>query len=460
MAKFETEIAANVAKRFMEALFKTDLTIAIEDRWQTSFLTRWFDIVIYKSANPLAIIEIKNSLKNKNILARATDQVRSAISITSSRYGIVTDNEVFFLYDRNEREQDFVELPFEIIIGKIVNPERIKILKKDKREVINIITEAANLYLSDNVEFLNFIKSTSFLSRLTFDLRTNSYTFSDGNEGILAFENQFFNKMFGEFTDNKICRYTSLNTIFSMLNYNSFRMNGLVGMNDKSEVNYVDNYLNGVEKPLIKEHYNTIIALNNRYITSCTKFSRKDDLTLWRLYAEDAKGVCLTFQIKKENLSNHILLQRVKYADINGRHNELDFLKHIKDKVELITGFKFEFKKIGYWKHFFKPHDYEIEEEVRLLIIDDNTLDKIKSDWVMTFTHSIVNPVMDFRLNSKTFPIQLREIMLGPKCSEQEINLIQLQEMIRRKKREITLSATNSDLSNLKVDISNIKNYR
>ena len=64
MAKFESEIATNVEKRFMEALFKTDLTISIEDRWQTSLLTRWFDIVIYKSANPLAVIEIKNSLKN------------------------------------------------------------------------------------------------------------------------------------------------------------------------------------------------------------------------------------------------------------------------------------------------------------------------------------------------------------------------------------------------------------
>jgi hypothetical protein len=68
--------------------------------------------------------------------------------------------------------------------------------------------------------------------------------------------------MFGEFKETQICRYTSFNTLFSMMNYLSFRRNGLVGMNDKSEVNYVANYLNGIEKPISKLHHNSVIALN------------------------------------------------------------------------------------------------------------------------------------------------------------------------------------------------------
>jgi hypothetical protein len=237
-------------------------------------------------------------------------------------------------------------------------------------------------------------------------------------------------------------------------------MNGLVGMNDKSEVNYVETYLNGVEKPLIKEHHNTIIAINNKYITSCSKVARKDDLTLWRLYSDDATGVCLVFDVKRNNLNNHVLLQKVKYANEEGKHKELDFLKQIKEDVESITGYKFEFRKIGYWKHFFKPYHYSIEEEVRLLIIDDNSLIKIKSDLVLTFSHSIINPIIDFRLNSKSFPIQLKEILLGPKCPEQETNLVQIQEMIRRKKREIVEKSFDSNLTNLKVELSKIKHYR
>jgi len=115
---------------------------------------------------------------------------------------------------------------------------------------------------------------------------------------------------------------------------------------------------------------------------------------------------------------------------------------------------------LGYWKHFFKAHDYAIEEEVRLLIIDNDTLDKLKTDWVMTYTHSIFNPVIDFRLNSKLFPIQLRTILLGPKCPEQETNFVQIEEMIRRKKKEIKAKSYDSNLSNLKVELSAIKHYR
>ena len=460
MERFESEIEKIVINRFKEALAKTDLTVQSEDKWQTALLLRRFDIVIYRGTYPIAVIEIKVNLHNKNLLARATDQVRSALTITNSRFGIVTDSNKYFLYDRSNKELDFIELTFDEVIQRLSNPEKIKVAKKDREQVLQYILQAADKHLSDNLEFQTFIRSKSFLSRIQFDSNSNSYFFSDDEGGISSFENQFFIKMLGEFKETQICRYTSLNTIFDMLNYISFRMSGLVGMNDKSEVNYVETYLNGVEKPLIKEHYNTIIALNNRYITSCTKISRKDDLTLWRLYSDDAKGVCLIFNVKKSSLNNHVLLQKVKYADENGKHKELDFLKQIKDDVDSNTGFKFEFRKIGYWKHFFKPHDYAIEEEVRLLIIDDDSLAKIKSDWVMTYTHSIINPIMDFRLNSKTFPIQLREIIIGPKCPEQETNIVQLQEMIRRKKREITEKSYDSNLNNLKVELSNIKHYR
>ena len=333
MSSFESEIELLVASRFKEALTQTTLDVRQQDSWDTNLLKRRFDIVIYKNVHPLVVIEVKNSLINKNLLARATDQVRSALSITNSRFGIATDNETFYFYDRNNKDLDFIHLSFDEIINRIINPEKVTIAKKNREDIWNAIVESANRHLKDNVEFLSFIKSKSFLNRVQFDQNSNSYYFSDSDGGITSFENQFFNKMFGEFKDTQICRYTGLNTIFDMLSYLSFRMSGLVGMNDKSEVNYVENYLTrdnsniGVEKPLIKEHHNTIIALNNRYITSCSKIQRKDDLTLWRLYADDAKGVCLVFNVKKKNLNNHVLIQKVKYADAKGNHKELDFLK-------------------------------------------------------------------------------------------------------------------------------------
>lgn len=466
MERYDSELELVVANRFKEALKQTSLDVRLQDRWETSLLKRRFDIVIYKGIHPLAVIEVKEIYQSKNILARASEIVRSALSITNARFGIATDSQTFYFYDRNEKDQDFFQLSFDEIIQRLINPEKVKVVKKDKEDVLNIIIEAVNQHLQDNIEFLTFIKSKSFLSRIQFDQNSNTYIFSDDDGGITSFENQFFNKMFGEFKDTQICRYTGLQTIFDMLSYQSFRMSGLVGMNDKSEVNYVESYLNrdndniSIDKPLIKEHHNTIIAINNRYITSCSKIQRKDDLTLWRLYSDDAKGVCLVFDVKKSNLNKHVLLQKVKYADEQGNHKELDFLKQIKVGVERLTGFKFEFRKLGYWKHFFKANNYAIEEEVRLLIIDNDTLDKLKLDWVMTYTHSIINPVIDFRINSKSFPIHLRTILLGPKCPEQETNYVQIEEMIRRKKKEIKDKGQDSNLNNLKVELSAIKHYR
>lgn len=456
----ESEIENIFLERLKLHIGDKSLRIVSQDRWKTPILTRWFDVVIYKGNNPFAVFEIKSSLSNKNTLARATDQVRSSLSITNARFGIVTDNETFYIYDRNEKENDFIEVSFDEVIGKITNVKNVRINRKVKRQILSIIKESAQIHLSQNSEILDFLKDEKIISKIKFDSNRNSFYFEDRLKNIKSFENQFFNKIFGEFLETKICRYTTLDTLFSMLNYISFRMNGLVGMNDKSEVNYVDNYLNGVERPLSKMHHNTVIALNKRYITSCSKINRKDELTLWRLYADDGTGVCLVFNIKRENLNDKVLIQRVKYADQNGNHLELDFLKHIREGVEALTGFTFEFRNIGLWKHFFKPYDYAIEEEVRLLVIEDPSLNPLDSNWVKTFTHSIINPFIDFQLNNSAFPIHLSEIILGPKSPEQDSNIVQLQEMIRRKRNHIITKKLDSDLKELKVKTSKIKHYR
>ncbi|MDC8003854.1 type I restriction enzyme HsdR N-terminal domain-containing protein [Aureisphaera galaxeae] len=460
MSTKESEIENIILTRLQESLIDVGLKVVSQDKWKTSRLTRWFDIVIYKGKNPHVVFEIKSSLASKNTLARATDQVRSSLSITNARFGIVTDNSLFFIYDRNEKENDFIESDFDGIIERITKVKNVRISQRTKWQILSIIKESAGIHLSQNLEISKFLQEEKIINKIKFDSNRNSFYFDDRLQNIKSFENQFFNKIFGDFLETKICRYTTLDTLFSMLNFISFRMNGLVGMNDKSEVNYVDNYLNGVERPLSKMHHNTVIALNKRYITSCSRISRKDELTLWRLYGDDGTGVCLIFDIKKENLNDKVLIQRVKYADHNGNHPELDFLKHIREGVEILTGFTFEFRNIGLWKHFFKPYDYAIEEEVRLLVIEDPSLNPLNSNWVKTYSHSIINPFIDFQLNNSAFPIQLSEVILGPKSPEQDSNIVQLQEMVRRKRRHITAKKLDSNLKRLKIKISKINHYR
>ena len=461
--RFDSERERVVYLEFLRAFSKypnSGLVLKPLDRWETALLRREFDLVIYKGTNPLAVVEVKGSFMNKNILARATDQVRSALTITSARFGIATDSVTFYFYDRENYEADFVQISFNDIVLRLVDVKLINISDKDREKVAEIITNVIKNQMSDRNELNDLLNNKSLISNIDFDQNSNSFYFRTKDAGINSFENQFFMRMFGQFTDKTICRYTTLNTIFTMLNYLSFRMNGLVGMNDKSEVNYVEAYLAGNDKPLIKQHRSSISAINNRYITSCTTIKNKDDLTLWRLYADDSRGVCLVFDTVDANLNNHVLLQKVKYADKDGKHSELELLKEIRRQVVERTGFPFEFKNLGYWKHFFKPYEYSIEDEVRLLIIDDPSIPSIKKDWVLTYTHSIVNPIIDFQLNGRQFPLHLKEVLLGPKCPEQETNKVQLEELIRRKKNEITTKKIDADLKGLKVDMSAIKHYR
>jgi hypothetical protein len=351
-------------------------------------------------------------------------------------------------------------MDFESIVLRLVDLKLIIITDRDKEDVAEIIMDAIKRELPDRNELNDLLTNRSLISNIDFDQNSNSFYFPTKDAGINSFENQFFTRMFGQFTDKTICRYSTLNTVFFMLNFLSFRMNGLVGMNDKSEVNYVESYLAGNEKPLSKHHHSSITAINNRYITSCTTIANKDNLTLWRLYADDSQGVCLVFDTVEANLNNHVLLQKVKYADKDGKHPELELLKEIRRQVLEVTGFPFEFKNLGYWKHFFKPYEYSIEDEVRLLIIEDPSIPSIKRDWVMTYTHSIINPIIEFQLNGSRFPLYLKEVLLGPKCPEQETNKVQLEELIRRKKNEITTKKIGADLSSLKVELSAIKHYR
>src|SRR5690606_33176341 len=103
---------------------------------------------------------------------------------------------------------------------------------------------------------------------------------------------------------------------------------------------------------------------------------------------------------------------------------------------------------------------YSIEDEIRLLIVDDGSIPSMANDWIMTHSHSIINPIIEFQLNSKVFPLHLREVILGPKRPEREANKVQMEELIRRKQYEISSKLMDSDLRQVKVGLSQIEHYR
>lgn len=426
-------VADKLERLFMKTLNSESYSVKFEDPWKTSNLTYYIDGVIYKDDRPLAIIEVESRLENVVHAEHTIVQLKSFLELTAARYGILTDGEVFYVLNDTSEDSSLTHISFDDLSRLILHPHEYESSETIKSGIVIVLREVSDDFYHDNHGLITFVASRINEECIGFDRQINAYYLLDSADSDeKGDENELFGLVFSEKPIRRICRYTSFGTFFTMLNKLSFRMCGLAGMNDKSEVNYVDRYLNGNETPYDKLHHNTISAINKRYITSCCSIDKKDDLTLWRLYGDNARGVCLVYDIIGSNLGDRVLLHEVKYPNKEGKHTELDFVKEVISRIKTKCGAKFEFRKLVYWKHFFKPKEFQGESEVRLLIVDDGSLTKErKQDWVLTNDHSIIIPVIDFNLNDPEFPLNLREIILGPNCPEKEINVKQIEELLR-----------------------------
>lgn len=441
---------------------KKEFRITIDDNWNLPNGIALFDLVVYRRENPLAVFDFIFSEIDENQLDKKLNSIKLAINITKARFGVLVFNDEYYLFDKGNRLEVLEILTFEKIIENLNSPKPIYLSEDLKKKLAKIILDRANqIDLDDKIHkqnFISFLTKSNLQEKFLFDPKSNSFGFFDNNKNLESFENVLFNNLLGDFNENRICRYTSLKSMFVSLNSSSYRMNGLVGMNDKTEVDYVDNYLNDYPMQYHKLHHNKISAINKRFISSCSMQNMADKLTMWRLYGDDCKGVCQVYKVNTLPLNNHTLLQKVSYSNEDEIHPLLEFLKWIKRDFEKLLGLNFEYNKLRYWKHFFKPYDYSVENEVRLLVIDSNDVSIEKRDWVLTDNHSILNPVIDIKLNHPDFPLILDEIILGPKCPEADINKVQIEELLRIKKTQMTFATKNYQKVN--VRISNIQNYR
>lgn len=296
-------------------------------------------------------------------------------------------------------------------------------------------------------------------------LRYNSdgqfFHFTGDLRDLETFENTFFRLLTEEVkTDEFIYRYTTLDTVFSTIKYTSIRLNGIVGMNDTSEVGYVESYLDNGFVPM--DNITDVEQINNRFIF-CSSVLR-DDLMQWRLYGDDCKGACLKFRVKKSSLLSGLQLRKISYGiekDGKNYHPELVLVAEIIKAVKELHKQSVQFRALGIWKHFFKSFEYSPEKEVRLLLIRTNTesikgerlVDEqphsIKKDWCLTTSHQIINPFVTIALDDDAIPFELKEIMLGPKCPEIIANKKQFTQLLRER-----------NLDNVTTEISRIKNYR
>lgn len=411
----QTELA--VQKIIWDSELKNHFEIRHNVKWRGANIYTEFDILLYTKDVIYAVIEIKTNL-TEQVFNTAKKQIDQAFKLTNCRFGIITDNKKFYIKDVHNNK-DFVEMDFNQIVKNLITPYKITQTKDGLDKIKEVLK---SLFDNDTID--------SICDNIKYDETQGFFSFTNIDE-----ERSFFLKIVGKLDNKKpLYRYTTLDTLFVMLNKKTYRMNGIVGMNDKSEIDYFDKTCNNIQSG------SSVQELNDTYLSSCTTLN--DDLTMWRLYGDDGKGVCLEFEILPyEKWFDNFILAHVNYAENKEVHKSLELINGL-------SSANLSFSELYKWKHFFKPYDYNVEKEIRLMFYDNRRYDNgvVNRDWIKTLSHSIINPIVDFNFNSSGFPIQLKKIILGPKMQELNINGNQISYLLSLK--GCVIEVTNSSIQN------------
>lgn len=414
--KLKFQLAAAFGKQFhveMDSVVEGFLSI-IKER---------FDIVIMKDGSPLAVLECRSRLESIQVSTHQ-DWLVERFKKVGVQYGILYfgRKESFYLYSR--QKYGLTELTtFDDLISAIkcnhtfgekpfvdeVAADILSCVPDDLSEVdIDIHSKLDSLFTDDNICFDNENGEVSFLANI---------------------EDEFFRLLLPQGKSTYLCRYTTLNSLFLTLKDKTNCMCSLTCMNDKGEISYADKY---IHYGVYAYSHQAIDENNDCFILSCCNVDKKDDLTMWRLYGDQGKGVCLEYEIDISQIDNSkFFLAPVSYGTKKNKHPQLDFIQNINHWVK--DGWRFRFYRWYIWKHFFKSYLFKDEHEYRLLFIPTENDDQ-KLRWIMDSTNSIVSRIAIFVMEQDAFPLNLKSVLIGPKCPEQESNVDQLEFMNRKQK--------------------------
>lgn len=279
------------------------------------------------------------------------------------------------------------------------------------------------------VELLGKLMKRCILpDELVYDVSNQSYHFIDWNKTrgteYLWFCNYFRNlkKRVDKplpYENWHVAKYTSLDTALKILNSGKIRMMSVTAMNDKLEIGHLYGELRNEESAYL-ENKTKIHYARQRYITSFT--DKIDDLTMWRLYGDNAQGVCFVFSEPYE--CDYYLP-----IDYSGRNSKICLkAKMICDELAK-HGINFTFKSLeSTWQYFLKPEGFSDEQEMRYLRIDNS-----KPDGYSLASNGVISSYKDYSLTTDeehpeiNFPARLQGIILGPNMKNVEINKYQLE---------------------------------
>ena len=389
-----------------------------------------FDVAIIRNQDIVALFEIKLAVLWYRSTPSQYDYFYSRQRIAGAKYLVITDGDDYCVFS------DFGLVPTTVkgvdFVKCIMQDYTISAPAPEKTTISTIIADCAkdcNLrsmerYIGTIADYFNCDPKSATISFV-----------SDKHEDL------FFRKLLPTKRIGNMCRYATIESAFRLLKEKKQNMCNVLCMNDKSEGIYADKKVFG-RAPDSKEK--AFAESDNCYIVSMMDDSMEDNLTMWRLYGDDAKGVCISYSNKKLS-DNNFFLARISYGKlIKGReaHKELEFIRKI-HHCDFGSGWRFVFNRWGIWKHFFKSYHFADEDEIRLLYLDQND-NRTSFEWIKNSDSQIVTKMQLFSFGD--FPLYVKNIKVGPKLTEPEIICRQLKHLAQTQKINIGVGTSRIEI--------------
>ena len=396
------------------------------------------DFVVKLSGKIIAVVEVKKCTPTVAIKEHVYMTLFQTARSCNSRFIIFVANRECYLQDvmrgRGDGFNDAITI--EDVIKELLS---IKALSFDADKQIDNVRKLLKRY-----GFAVGLRKGS----LRYNTKMNTVSFSS------KIEENLWQQMVGKTEVTEITRFSTLDTLFATLDKESFRMMALEGMNDKEEGDFLWKNLYG--KDTIIDEYKD--QDETTFIMSCSAVNELD-LNMWRLYAEDTKGMCLKLSVDKDKIKDYgFTIAKVVYSGGKELACLKDLVRYFK---ELPTPVTFILQQWNKWRPFFKSKDYEVEQEIRLLYLksEDNKEKDSKNyteGWVLTNDCKVFSEYVDFKgERAQQFPLKIEKIYLGSNSPEKETNKKQALKLFKQK-----AAALGTKYDDGIVEISKITSYR
>lgn len=407
----EAKVKQELAERLLKGLADRLFTVRTDERLYALFAKIVYaDIVVYDvDGSPVAVFEIKSFPQAWSLRKQLDFSLSRTYEVQKVRYSVVTDGEEFWIWSQDNKE--FIKTDFDNVLEAIKSGLPVLGEIPTDNQINNAIIEVATkVKLKQGNAIKYFLEKPRTRSLFRTDNKTGKIEFSTPSA-----EDAFFSHLLNGKIPTKLCRFTTRHNLFLLLKDGKQNMCSIVCMNDKSEETYADKKVGGLNS-WEKLH----LENNNCFILSMLPQEKSDDLTMWRLYGDDAKGVCINYEIKEKQrgrkLKGDFYISSISYGESVKIHRELDFLCGV--GLINLNHWQFQFNRWYIWRHFFKSFRFKDEKEVRLLYLSDGKK-KEEKQWIENSESGIVSKMLLFPMKpTNTFPLTLTNVIVGPKAPE------------------------------------------